>query len=64
MKNVSAYSNVKNISTIGNTQTGHHYWVGKVGKEKDFFAGTTVIPAVRASAQIGTICIHYLEDFG
>jgi len=41
MKNVSAYSNVKNISTIGNTQTGHHYWVGKVGKEKDFFAGQT-----------------------
>jgi hypothetical protein len=41
MKNVSAYSNVKNISTIGNTQTGHHYWVGRVGKEKDFFAGQT-----------------------
>lgn len=41
MKNVSAYSNVKNISTIGNTQTGHHYWVGQVAKEKDFFAGQT-----------------------
>ncbi|MEP6845320.1 MAG: hypothetical protein ABI861_04930 [Panacibacter sp.] len=41
MKNVSAYSNVKNISTIGNTQTGHHYWVGRVSKEKDFFAGQT-----------------------
>ena len=41
MKNLSAYSNVKNISTIGNTQTGHHYWVGRVAKEKDFFAGQT-----------------------
>jgi len=41
MKNVSAYSNVTNISTIGNTQTGHHYWVGKIAKEKDFFAGQT-----------------------
>jgi hypothetical protein len=41
MKNVSAYSNVKNISTIGNTQTGHHYWIGHIGKEKDFFAGQT-----------------------
>lgn len=41
MKNVSSYSNVKNIVTIGNTQTGHHYWVGKVAGEKDFFAGQT-----------------------
>jgi len=41
MKNVSAYSNVKNISTIGNTQTGHHYWIGLIGKEKDLFEGQT-----------------------
>ena len=49
MKNVSTYKNVKNISTIGNTQTGHHYWVGKVAKGQDYFAGQT-FKSVKAGA--------------
>jgi len=41
MKNVSAYSNIKNITTIGNVEMGHHYWVGHVAKDRQYFAGQT-----------------------
>lgn len=41
MKNHSTYSNMNSIATIGNTKTGHHFWVGEVSKGKIYSAGQT-----------------------
>lgn len=50
MKNLSTYKTMNKITTIGNTQTGHHYWVGHVSQEKECFAGQTF-----KSPQVGAL---------
>ena len=39
----------KNISKIGITQTGHHYWVGLCANGVDYFAGQTFKTNIKGS---------------
>ncbi len=41
MNNEFTMNNKNSISTIGITQTGHHYWVGLCANGIDYFAGQT-----------------------
>lgn len=41
MKNPSSYNLPKNISSIGNTQTSHHYWIGRFNNGINYYAGQT-----------------------
>ncbi len=41
MKNPSTFSANSHIAVIGNTQTGHHYWIGRCADGSEHYAGQT-----------------------
>ena len=41
MKNLSPNSNVNSTTIFGNTQMGHHYWIGLLSNGYDYFTGQT-----------------------
>ncbi len=49
MKNPSMYNMQNNVTSIGNTQTGHHFWIGRFSNGIDYFAGQTFKPPKNGS---------------
>ena len=41
MKNPSSANLTNNVNHFGNTQTGHHYWIGRFKNGIDYYAGQT-----------------------
>ena len=55
MKNPSSANLTNNVNHFGNTQTGHHYWIGRFKNGIDYYAGQTF--KIPQKGNLKSICI-------